>query len=64
MAAKRRLSDAKEKQVAAAYAKGKSSTELMERFGVSGDTIRAAVIRQGGSLRPRGGIAGKRRKAA
>lgn len=54
MAAPRKLTPAKEKQVATAYQAGKSLAAISVRFGISAGTIRAVVTRAGLTLRPVG----------
>lgn len=61
MAHPRSLTTKQEQSVAKAYAKGASTSVLAEKHGVHPSTIRGAVQRQGGSLRPRGGIPGQRK---
>lgn len=54
----RALTDRVEKKVAKDYAAGHSTAYMAMMLGVSVDVIRAAVLRQGGTLRPRGSVPG------
>lgn len=69
MAAPRAFTPAKEKQIAKSYAKGKSSTELAEKYGVHRSTIVGVVKRAKAEnddieveIRKAGGIKGTPRK--
>lgn len=64
MAATRSLTDKQEKAIAKAYGKGAASADLAADYGVHVSTIRNAVLRQGVTLRPRGGVPGKPRRVA
>ena len=58
MAAPRSLTEKQEKEIAKAYAKGGLTSQLALQYGVHSSTIRNAIERQGGTLRPRGGVPG------
>ena len=58
MAATKSLSDKQEREIAKAYAKGGLTSHLAAQYQVHPSTIRNAIQRQGGSLRPRGGVPG------
>lgn len=61
MAYPRALTERQEQSVAKAYARGTSTSALAEKHGVHPSTIRGAVVRQGGTLRSRGGVPGQRK---
>jgi hypothetical protein len=54
MAAPRKLTPKQETRLVADYANGGSLSALTEAYGVSAGTIRAIVVRNGGTLRPVG----------
>lgn len=63
MAAKRSLTDKQEKEIAKAYAKGGLTSHLSAQYEVHPSTIRNAILRQGGTLRVRGGVPGVSKSA-
>lgn len=54
MAAPRKTTPVVDEQVAEAYANGDLVSDIAERFGISTGTVRAIVVRTGGTLRPIG----------
>lgn len=63
MAATRTFDARTEKSIARAYAKGGLTSVLAREYGCHPSTIRQAVVRQGGTLRPRGGVPGVSKEA-
>lgn len=55
MTAHRILSQAEEKKIAGRYAKGASSTEIAQAYGIHRSTVVEIVRRVGGAVRPAGG---------
>lgn len=64
MAHPRALTAAKERKVVEGYQKGKSSTELAEKFGVHRSTVVEAVKRAGITPRKAGGSKPRKKVAA
>ncbi len=62
MAAPRSLTAQQEKAIAKAYAGGAVTSDLANQYSVHPSTIRNTVVREGGTLRARGGVKGRPRK--
>ena len=54
MAAPRKTTPVVDQKVAEAYASGAKVADLSDEFGISAGTVRAIVLRTGGTLRPIG----------
>jgi transposase-like protein len=58
MAATRTFDKKTEREIARKYARGGLTTVLAREYDCHPSTIRAAITRAGGALRPRGGVPG------
>lgn len=62
MAPPRILDPRREAKIAREYADGQSPRDLAAKYGINRSTVREVVLRQGGTMRPRGGVPGRSRR--